>query len=134
MRGENQSKSRSFCELPQPFHQQHHSAERKQHGKTLTPSQVFLGIISSPHAVHMIQAPAKVRQRFIMEVSEIESNLLSLFGRRPSVRDPEFRIHVIMHTTDAPLPESRARLWSPQWRHHNWTRATSVLHSMLAGT
>jgi hypothetical protein len=56
------------------------TAERKRRSKTLTSNHVFLCIISSSCAFHMIPVPAKMGQALAMEVSEIGNNLF-FFGR-----------------------------------------------------
>jgi hypothetical protein len=80
------------------------AAERKQASRTLTSNQIFLGIISSPWAVHMIQTPAKMSRELTMDVSEIEKNLLSSFNYRLSVRDLGFHIYMIAPTIDVLHP------------------------------
>jgi hypothetical protein len=66
-------------------------AERKLRSRTLTSNQIFLGIIASPRAFHMIQVPMKMNQVLKPEQTQIKENLFALYGCRLSARDLESR-------------------------------------------
>jgi hypothetical protein len=92
-------------------------AERKLRSRTSTSNQIFLGIIASPRAFHMIQVPMKMNQVLEPELAQIEENMFALFGRRLSARDLESRVHVIAPAIQVRSPKSRTRAAFLRWLH-----------------
>jgi hypothetical protein len=96
------------------------SIKNTYHGGTQTVRQDFnvesgvsgqyLFALCVPHN----PAPVKMSQALTTEVSETENNMLSWFGRRLSLRDLKFSVHVIAATITVLPPESRAHMAYPR--------------------
>jgi hypothetical protein len=93
----------------------------------ISSDQIFLGIIASPRAIHLLSAHSAMRQALDPELLEIDRALGSMFGRRLTVRDLELRVNVISEHLEEGRPRGRSREDLLQWLRANWSEARPLL-------
>jgi hypothetical protein len=116
-----------FCPTPPTMPSHHLDFARTIHRKSLSSNTVFMGIIASPRAEHLLTVRGSMGETLETELQQIECALSSMFHRRLSARELELRVHAIAAHLNEDRPSERTRVHFLHWLHSHWSEAEKFM-------
>jgi hypothetical protein len=95
--------------------------------RTLSSNAIFMGILISPRAAHLLSAPGSNRDAVDGGLEEIELELAQMFRRSLNARELELQVQAIAAHVGANRPRGRAPTSFLVWLRDNWREANAIV-------
>jgi hypothetical protein len=102
--------------------------------KTLSSNQIFMGILSSPRSLHMLEVSRAMSHVMDPRLQEIDRELILLFTRSLTVRCLQLRVFVVAEPLDKSCPKAKSRVSLSEWPHINWRQSKAMMLREFLGT